>query len=42
LGHIEASLAGRGFNGVNEVLEAAMGFLNEIQPSELQLVFTTQ
>jgi transposase len=36
---IKTSLAGRVFNDVDEPLEPAIGFLNEIWPSELQLVF---
>jgi hypothetical protein len=38
-GSIKTSLAGRVFNDSDEILEAVIGFLNEIQPSELQLVF---
>jgi hypothetical protein len=40
-GHINASLARREFNDIDELLEAVIGFLNEIQPSELHLLFTT-
>jgi hypothetical protein len=39
--HIKTSLACREFNHADELLEAVIQFLNEIQPSELQLVFTT-
>jgi hypothetical protein len=39
LGHIKISLAGRVFNGVDELLETVIEFLNEIQPSELQFAF---
>jgi hypothetical protein len=39
LGHIKASLADRVFNDADELLEAIIEFFNEIQSSELQLVF---
>jgi alpha-L-fucosidase len=32
-------LAGRVFNDVNELLDRVIEFLNEIQPSHLELVF---
>jgi hypothetical protein len=38
-GHIKISLAGHVFNNVDNVLEAPIEFLNEIQPSELHPVF---
>jgi hypothetical protein len=38
-GHIKTSLPGHVFNDADELLEALVEFLNEIQPSELQLVF---
>jgi hypothetical protein len=38
-GQIKISLAGRVFNDVDELLEAVIQFLNEIQPAELYLVF---
>jgi hypothetical protein len=37
-GHIKTSLRDRVFNDVDELLEAFIEFLNEIKPSELQLV----
>jgi hypothetical protein len=39
-GHIKASLASHIFNDINELLEGVIELLNEVQPSELQLVFT--
>jgi hypothetical protein len=38
-GHIKTSLADRVFDDVDELLEAVIEFLSEIQPSELRLVF---
>jgi hypothetical protein len=38
-GYIKTSLAGRIFNDVDKLLEAIIKSLNEIQPSELRLVF---
>jgi hypothetical protein len=38
-GYIKTYLAGRVFNDLDEPLEAIIEVLNEIQPSELQLVF---
>jgi hypothetical protein len=38
-GHIKTSFTGRVFNDVDELLEAVIEFVNEIQLSELQLVF---
>jgi hypothetical protein len=38
-GHRKTSLTGCVFNVVDELLEVIIEFLNEIQPSELQLVF---
>jgi hypothetical protein len=35
--HIKTSFAGRVFNDSDELLEAVIEFLNEIQPFELQL-----
>jgi hypothetical protein len=40
-GHIKTSLADCAFNDANVLLEAVIGFLNEIQPPGLQHVFTT-
>jgi hypothetical protein len=37
-GHIKTSLVGRVFNDADELLEAVIEFVNEIQPSESQLV----
>jgi histone-lysine N-methyltransferase SETMAR len=37
--HIKIFRAGRVFNDADELLEAVIEFLNEIQPSELQVVF---
>jgi hypothetical protein len=41
-GHIKTSVAGRVFNHADELLEAVIEFLNDMKPSELQLVFTTR
>jgi hypothetical protein len=38
-GHIKSFHAGRMCNHANDLFEAIIEFLNEIQPSELQLVF---
>jgi hypothetical protein len=38
-GHIKPSLAGRVFHDVNEFREAVIDLLNEIQLSELPLIF---
>jgi hypothetical protein len=38
-GHIKTSIAGRVFNGPDELFEAVIELLTEIQPAELQLVF---
>jgi hypothetical protein len=40
-GQIWASLTGPIFNDIDELPELVSKFLNEIQPTELQLVFTT-
>jgi hypothetical protein len=37
-GHFHTLLASRVFNDIDELLEAVVEFLNELQPSELQLV----
>jgi hypothetical protein len=36
-GHIKTSLVGRAFSNLDVFLEAVIEFVNEIQPSELQL-----
>jgi hypothetical protein len=41
-GHIKTSFGGPVFDDVDELREAVIEFLNEIQPSELQPVFTTR
>jgi hypothetical protein len=38
-GHVKRFLVCRVFNDADELLEAVIEFLNEIQPSELRLVF---
>jgi hypothetical protein len=37
--HIKTSLGGRVFNDADEVLDAVIELLNEIQPSKLPLIF---
>jgi hypothetical protein len=39
-GHIKTSVVDCGFNDADELVEAVIRFLNEIQLSEWQLVFT--
>jgi hypothetical protein len=39
-GHIKTSFACYVLNDVDQLFEAVLEFLNEIQPSELELVFT--
>jgi transposase len=40
LGHLKNSLAGRMFENPEELLEGITSFLREVQPSELQVVFS--
>jgi hypothetical protein len=40
-GQTTPPLAHYAFNDINKLLEAAIDFLNEIRPSELQFVFIT-
>jgi hypothetical protein len=40
-GHIKISLGGPVFNDFDELRQADIMFLNEIQPSKLHLFFTT-
>jgi hypothetical protein len=39
-GHVKNSLAGRTFDVPEQLLEAIIGLLDEIQPSELDVVFS--
>jgi hypothetical protein len=41
-GYIKTSLVSRVFNDPKKLLEAVIGVLNEIRPTELQFVFTTR